>query len=206
MLSMSSIAKEEKNKLFTDSAFVILLELVVPIDDVDPIYVCYNNEDINWNGHVWQGFPFEVGEVTEDSSGAVPSFDINIDNSSQALTYYVEQSKGARNGEVIIRVVNTKALDLPSCELEEHYSVNDCNMNDNKVIVNVGTSYAPGTRRPIDKYLKNNCRFKTFKGPECACTNNNFTTCNRTLTACRERGNSKRFGGFSGIDQGGIYV
>lgn len=206
MLSLSSIAKEEKNKLYTDSAFIILLELKVPIDGINPIRVCYNTEDITWNGYTWQAFPFEIGEVTEDDSGSTPSFDLNIDNSSQALTYYVEESNGARNAELIIRVVNTKALSLSTCELEEHYQVSNCRMNNQYVILTVGTSYAPGSRRPIDKYLKNNCRFKTFKGVECGCMNTSFTTCNRTLTACRERGNSTRFGGFPGIDQGGVYV
>lgn len=206
MLSLSAVAKAEKNKMNTDGAFILLLELIVPIEGVDPIRVCYNTEDITWAGYIWQAFPLQIGDITEDKSGAVPAFDIKIDNVSQALTYYVEESQGAHNGEVIIRVVNTKALDSATPELEEHYQVTHVIVNQQWVTMTVGTSYSPHSRRPINRYMKNNCRYRTFKGPECGCTNAAYTTCDRTLTACKIRGNSKRFGGFPGIDQGGIYT
>lgn len=204
MLALSAVAKSEKNKMNTDSAMIILLELDVPIDGVDPIRVCYNNEDVTWNGHLWQAFPLQIGEVKEDKSGSIPSFEIKIDNTSQALTYYIEQSNGANNADLYLRIVNTKALDTTTPELEERYQVTQLTVTEQWVTLTVGPSYSPHTRRPLNRYLKNGCRFK-YKGLQCGCTSS-LTTCNHTLTDCRARGNGPRFGGFPGIDQGGIYV
>lgn len=206
MLSLSAITKAEKNKMDTDSVFILLLELNIPMADVDPIRVCHNTEDIEWNGHIWQAFPFEIGKVSEDKSGSIPSFEIRIDNTSQALTYYVEASNGANNGEVVFYIVNTKCLQSTSAEVEEHYRITKLTVNEQWVTATVGTSYNPHSRRPEGKYTKNSCRHKEFGGPQCGYKGTEYTSCNRTLSDCRERGCSSRFGGFPGVDQGGIYV
>lgn len=206
MLSLSAVAKAEKNNLNSDGVFVILMELNLPMKDVDPIRVCRNTEDIEWNGHTWQAFPFELGKVSEDKSGSIPSFEIRIDNTSQALTYYVEASNGANNGEVVFYIVNTKALTVTTAEVEEHYRITKLTVTEQWVTATVGTSYNPHSRRPEGKYVKNSCRYKEFAGPECGYKGAAYTSCNRTLSDCRARGCSKRFGGFPGVDQGGIYV
>lgn len=206
MLSLSAIAKAEKNKMDTDSVFILLLELNIPMADVDPIRVCHNTEDVEWNGHVWQAFPFEIGKVSEDKSGSIPSFEIRIDNTSQALTYYVEASNGANNGEVVFYIVNTKGLQSKSAEVEEHYRITKLTVNEQWVTATVGTSYNPHSRRPEGKYTKNSCRYKEFGGSQCGYKGTDYTSCNRTLSDCRKRGCSSRFGGFPGVDQGGIYV
>lgn len=206
MLSLSAVAKAEKNNLNSDGVFVILMELNLPMKDVDPIRVCRNTEDIEWNGHTWQAFPFELGKVSEDKSGSIPSFEIRIDNTSQALTYYVEASNGANNGEVVFYIVNTKALTVTTAEVEEHYRITKLTVTEHWVTATVGTSYNPHSRRPEGKYVKNSCRYKEFAGPECGYKGTAYTSCNRTLSDCRARGCSKRFGGFPGVDQGGIYV
>lgn len=206
MLSLSAVAKAEKNNLNSDGVFVILMELNLPMKDVDHIRVCRNTEDIEWNGHTWQAFPFELGKVSEDKSGSIPSFEIRIDNTSQALTYYVEASNGANNGEVVFYIVNTKALTVTTAEVEEHYRITKLTVTEQWVTATVGTSYNPHSRRPEGKYVKNSCRYKEFAGPECGYKGTAYTSCNRTLSDCRARGCSKRFGGFPGVDQGGIYV
>lgn len=206
MLSLSAVAKAEKNNLNSDGVFVILMELNLPMKDVDPIRVCRNTEDIEWNGHTWQAFPFELDKVSEDKSGSIPSFEIRIDNTSQALTYYVEASNGANNGEVVFYIVNTKALTVTTAEVEEHYRITKLTVTEQWVTATIGTSYNPHSRRPEGKYVKNSCRYKEFAGPECGYKGTAYTSCNRTLSDCRARGCSKRFGGFPGVDQGGIYV
>lgn len=204
MLSLSSIAISEKNKMNTDSVFILLLELQIPMDGVEPIRVCYNTEDITWNGYTWIAFPMEIAPCEEDSTGSYPSFDIKLDNTGRALTYYVEQSKGANKATVILRVVNNKNIASATPELEEKYEVTSCTVDQNFVTLTVGPSYSPDSRRPIYRYLKNGCRF-VYKDARCGSTST-LTSCPHTLAACRLRNNSERFGGFPGIDQGGIYI
>ena len=190
----------------TNGVFILLLELDVHMQGVEPIRVCYNTEDVTWNGHLWQAFPLEIGEISEDKSGGTPSFEIKVDNTSRALTYYIEQSNGANNADVIIRVVNTKNMQSAEPELEEHYRTAKLSVNENWVVMTVSTEYNPNSRRPLDRYTKNNCRYREFGGPQCGYSGSQYKTCNRTLSDCRKRGCSKRFGGFPGVDQGGIYV
>ena len=57
MLSLSAIAKAEKNKMDTDSVFILLLELNIPMADVDPIRVCHNTEDVEWKWAYLAGVP-----------------------------------------------------------------------------------------------------------------------------------------------------
>lgn len=204
MLALSAIAKEEKNKINSDSVFLLLLELIMPIEGVDPIRIVYNNEDINWNNQVWQAFPLQIDECEEDTTGSYPSFQIKIDNTSKALTYYIESSNGVNGGKVILRVVNSKNLASTTPELEEHYEIQKLDVTEQWITATVGTSYSPNSRRPLGRYLKNGCRFK-YKDSRCQCTSS-LTDCNHSLSDCRKRGNSTRYGGFPGIDMGGVYL
>lgn len=201
MLTLSAVAKREKNELYTDSAFIILLDILLG-DEVARI--CYNTEDITWNGNVYQAFPFDIGDISENSDGSDPNVQLRVDNTSQALQYIVEENQGANGTEVIIRVVNTEALDNTESELEEHFVVTKTSVDKQYITFTLGTEYSSRTRRPLYRYMKNSCPFK-YKGIRCGATSA-LTYCNHTLTDCRLRNNSERFGGFQGIDQRGVYV
>lgn len=200
MLSLSAIAKREKNKLSTNSAFVILLD----IELIETIRICYNTEDVVWNGNVYQAFPFTLGEVSENTDNSDPNVELKVSNVTQALEPYIETSGGAIGTRVILRVVNTEALDNTEAELEEFFSVTKTSVNAEEITFSLGNEYSSRTTRPLNRYMKNNCPFK-YKGVRCGCTSS-FARCGHTLADCRARNNSKRFGGYQGIDQKGVYV
>lgn len=202
MLSLSAIAKQEKNKLSTGSVFIVLLD--IDLKDGDVIRVCYNTEDVTWNGNLYQAFPFELGEVSETTDGSDPSVELKVDNTSRALSYYIESSGGAVNMPVVLRVVNTENLNSTEAELEESFVVQKTSVAEDYVTFTLGAEYSSRTRRPLNRYMKNNCPFK-YKGLRCG-YNGGIPTCYHTLVDCREHGNSKRFGGFPGIDQKGVYI
>lgn len=199
MLSISAVSKAEKNKLSTDSAMLVLLEIKLR----NTVYICYNNEDITWKGQLYQAFPFKIGDTSEDSDGSDPNVQLQVSNVSQGLQWYVEDSGGGVGTEVILRVVNSKNLN-GNADLEEYYTVLDCKVDEQWVTFTLGNDYSARTRRPLDRYMKNNCRFK-YKGLRCG-YNGSKATCDHTLTDCRAHSNSKRFGGFVGIDQLGVYA
>lgn len=202
MLSLSAVAKQEKNKLSTGSVFIVLLD--IDLKDGDVIRVCYNTEDVTWNGNLYQAFPFELGEVSEATDGSDPSVELKVDNTSRALSYYIESSGGAVNMPVVLRVVNTENLNSVEAELEESFVVQKTSVAEDFVTFTLGAEYSSRTRRPLNRYMKNNCPFK-YKGVRCG-YNGNIPTCYHTLVDCREHDNSKRFGGFPGIDQKGVYI
>ena len=199
MLSISAISKQEKNKLSTDSCFLILLEIRLE----NTVFICYNNEDITWRGQLYQAFPFEIGETSEESDGSDPNVSLKVSNVAQGFQWFVEDSGGGVGTEVILRVVNSKNLN-GAADLEETYTVLACKVDEQWIEFTLGNDYSARTRRPLDRYMKNNCRF-AYKGIRCG-YNGNKTTCDHTLADCREHSNSKRFGGFPGIDQKGVYT
>lgn len=201
MISISDIAKREKNKLSTGSAFIILLDIKL---GTDTARICYNTEDITWNGNLYQAFPFSLGEVSESTDGSEPHVELQVDNTSQTLQYAVEESDGAGGTEVVLRVVNTEALDNLVPEIEEKFVVTKTDVNRDYISFNLGAEYSSRTRRPLMRFMKNSCPFQ-YKSLRCGAVSQ-LTGCNHTLTDCRLRNNSERFGGFQGIDQKGVYV
>lgn len=203
MLTLSDVAKLEKNKLNSDGAWILLLEVqVAGLPDI--IRVCRNNDDVTWNGFGWVAFPFELGDISEDTKGTIPSVELKVSNVTKALQYYLEQANGGVQSKVILRVVHSKHLDLTSPELEEVFSVTKVSADAMWVTFTLGMNYPNGARRPLRRYLKNFCPFK-YKQIECG-SNSSYQSCDKTLTACRERGNSTRFGGEEGIPSGGMYI
>lgn len=198
MLSISAISKAEKNKLSTDSCFLILLEIRLR----RTIYICYNNENITWKGHEYTAFPFEIGEVTEDDTQD-PNVSLKVSNVARGLQWYVEDSGGGVGTEVILRVVNSLNLN-GDADLEEYFVVTACKIDEQWIEFTLGNGYSAKTRRPLDRYMKNNCPFQ-FKGLRCG-YKGVLTECQHTLADCRAHSNSKRFGGYPGIDQKGVYA
>ncbi len=198
MISISAISKAEKSKLSTDSCFLVLLEIRLK----NTVYICYNNEDVTWKGQLYQAFPFEIGETSEESDGSDPNVSLKVSNVSQGLQWYVEDSGGGVGTQVILRVVNSKNMN-GNADLEEQYTVLSCKVDEEWVEFTLGSDYSARTRRPLDRYMKNHCPF-AYKGLRCGYSGS-LTSCLHTLQACRNHKNSTRFGGFPGIDQKGVY-
>lgn len=201
MLAISSVAAQEKNKLSTDSVFLILLDIELKDDTAR---ICYNTDDVTWNGNLYQAFPFEIGEVTEDIDGSDPNVELKVSNVARALQYAVEETNGATGYAVTLRVVNSENLASADAELEEYFVIQKTVVTEEYITFTLGTEYSSRTRRPLNRYMKNNCPFK-YKGIRCGYAGN-IANCVHTLTDCRNHNNSKRFGGFVGIDQKGVYA
>lgn len=205
MRDLSVIAKLEKNKISSTGAWLILLEIQF---QGATIRVVNNNEDIEWpagSGTRWVAFPFELGEVSENSKGELPSLQLKVSNVTRIIQQYLEQYAGGTDATVILRVVMSEHLDLTTPELTEVFSVKSTSTDAMWAYFNLGPDYALTQRFPPDRYMRNFCPFK-FKGIKCGYSGP-LTTCNKTLKDCRERNNSKRFGGFPGIPgAGGLYV
>lgn len=201
MLALSAVAIQEKNKLSTDSAFLILLDIDLKGTIVR---ICYNNDDIYWNGELYQAFPFEIGDVREDTDGSDVAVELKISNVSRVLQFAVEEANGGNGLSVVLRVVNSLNLQSDKAEIEEYFVIEQTSVTEEYITFTLGTEYSSRTRRPLNRYMKNNCPFK-YKGIRCG-YNGDMYNCSHTLTDCRAHNNSERFGGFAGIDQKGVYV
>ena len=192
------------NEINSDTAWIALLEVVFDETEDDRIRVCRNNENIVWGGKTWVAFPFSLGETKYDDKGTLSNLTIDVDNTGRELDYYLNKYAGGSGCRVILRVVRSDDLSCVTADVEEYFSVKATTVTEAKVSFTLGNAYPAKSRRPYRRYMKNNCPFK-YKGVMCGATSE-LASCNHTLSDCRVRKNSTRFGGFPGIPQGGLYV
>lgn len=203
MIPLSTVAILEKNKLSSDGAWLVLLE--VQLTTGVTLRSVRNNEDIIWNSQTWVAFPFQLDEIGESSKGELPQAAVRISNVTRSVQQYIEAGNGGVGSTVIVRVVHSKHLNLTNPEIELSFAVTGTTSDANWVTFTLGMEYPSMLRYPQKRVLKDWCHYKEYKGIECGATSA-LPTCNRTLKECRERGNSTRFGGFPAIPGGGIYA
>lgn len=203
MLTLSSAAILEKNKLDSTGAFLVLLE--IDFEGESPIRLVHNTEDITWNSYTWYAFPFDIEDIVEDARGQLPNVTIRVGNATRVLQTYLDDSLGGLGAQVTIRVVHSDHLTLTTPEFEETFEVIGCSVDAHWVKFTLGAENPMLQRCPKQRFLKDHCRYKEFKGTLCGYSGGE-TDCNRTFERCVALGNEARFGGFPGIPTGGVYA
>ena len=98
-------------------------------------------------------------------------------------------------------ILNTN--DLSQSVLTEYFELVDFKANNKLSTFTLGTTSLFNKQYPPRKMYANFCSFK-FKDTRCGYVGA-ITTCNKTLSDCRARNNSPRFGGFVGLG-GGVRI
>lgn len=206
MENISQVAKEEKNKLNTDSVFLIALEITIP-DVVDPIKIVNNNEDIVWNGVTYQAFPFEIEEFSDNTAGEITEFQIKVGNANNIIGSYLRvydayvKNNGFEPIQVSMSVINTNNLSSATPEIQHLTTLIKPSISYEQVTFTLGGVNAYN-KTVHKKMYRNNCRFK-FKSTQCGYSGS-ATTCNKTYSRCKELSNQTRFGGFPLIGNKGV--
>ncbi len=219
-LPLSSLAIEEKNKLNTDSVFLVCLRIIIPgVEEI--IRIVSNSENIIWQhpedsaAETWVAFPFQINEISEGSSGEVPCVTIQVSNISRVMDQYLQfydayiKANGYSPSTVSICVVNTRVIaTYPAAEPEVEHTFElqqpKCDAQWATFVLSAGNPYM--RRFPQNRILRNHCRYK-FKGDDGRCGYTGAeTTCDHTLIQCRARNNSIRFGNAPGVGLGGFDI
>lgn len=206
MENLSNIAKAEKNKLNSDSVFLIALDIDIP-DVSETIRLVNNNEDVVWNGVTYQAFPFQLDEMSEATNGEVSEFTLNVSNVNNIIGTYVRQydayvkNNGFEPIDVTLSVINTNNLASSDAEIQHKATLISPTINSQQVSFTLGGVNA--YNKVVHKrMLRNGCRFR-FKSVQCGYTGS-ATECNKTYSRCQELSNQARFGGFPLIGNKGI--
>ena len=202
MLTLSQAATLEKNKIESGAAWLILLEVHVSPSII--LRLVRNTEDIVWNSQTWTAFPFEFDPPKQTSAGELPNFQLRVSNITRTVEGYLEQAGGGVGATVRVMVVLSSNLTNPNPELDEEFSVQSTSYDTQWVTFTLSGAVDLFRRVPLRRFLKNFCPYK-YKGPECK-AQSNYQSCDKSLGACRLRGNEVRFGGEPAIPQGGIYA
>lgn len=211
MLSLSSAAIAEKNKLSSSGAWLILLDITLANDS--HVLLARNNEDIEWptgSGDTYQKFPFDLDDMKEDKAGEHIVLNVRVSNVTRSLMPYLEADKGLVGRSVRLCIVHSDHLDLETSEVDEYFKITKTIVDVMTVTFEFSAENLFNIQFPTDRFLKNWCRFR-FNYPEgtdvrCGYSEGVYLECNKTLAACRQRNNSSRFGGFPGIPGGGVYT
>lgn len=163
----------------------------------------------------WYPFNFTFTPIGQDQEGDLPQIDLSVDNTTRLLMRYLHNGRGLEGNYVKLFLVPAAALDLvyPNHEAQQwDLTVAGALASDEAVTFRLERANFFTRMSPQDRYVAGRCRFE-FGGEECGYVINAvaaFTTCPKTVAACRERGadhrarglpvlHPQRFGGFPGI-------
>lgn len=198
-MNLSTAAIIEKNKVSTDGVYLLLL--TIQYKQEEPIRLVLNNEKITFKGREYYPYYFSLSEVKRTST-ELPSCTLTVSNVTGTISRILETYDGASGGKVTVAVINTNISD--EILQEEHFVIAGATTKKDYVSIKLGCGASLDRRYPNVRIMKDWCPFK-FKGVRCG-YKGPLTTCNKTLTDCRERGNNTRFGGEPTIPQGGLYA
>lgn len=181
----------------------ILVCLKIELAGQDPVYLVRNNANVTFNGTEYIAFNFDFSELTS-GKGEVPSFTLNLDNISRAVTnmmiqydIYLKQN-GIDGNKVYATIFCINTIDGSLASEEWKFELTSWDITTSTASFKLGAS-SPFTKEyPPRKMYANFCGFK-FKSARCGYTGTE-TTCDKTLTRCRQLNNSVRFGGFKGMN------
>lgn len=185
----------EKNKLTTTGVWLILLDITLTSGLV--LNIVRNNENVTWNGTEYSAFPFEIDAVSDSSKGELPTLQLSLSNVTRIIQAYLEELDGAVGSIVTMHVVNSSHLTEDSSTLDMSFVVLSVNTTAMKAVFTLGSPSPLRRRFPLTRYLANHCNWQ-FKSAECSYSGD-ATVCNRTYDFCYTLGNTRRFGGFPGI-------
>ena len=158
-LDISSDAIIEKNKLTSDNAELLLIE--INYEDEETIRICLNNDTVPWDGETWYPAIFSLQGMTETKDAEIPNITLNFVDIGNIFIPIIEEYAGCSGAEIIIRIVHSKYLSNTTPHLQETMEIISSSVDSKALVtINLGAENLANLRIPKQRYLKNNCRFK----------------------------------------------
>ena len=208
-MPLNTTTKTEKNKLNSNSVWLTMLEITIP-SVPETLRIVNNNEDVAWNSKTWLKFPFELDDISQSSNAEISQSQIKVGNVKNIIGQYIRQYdafvkvNGFTAITVVLYIVNSKDLANPTAVYSTNLILTTSSLNHLEVSFTVSARDLYRARTPQTRMFPNSCRFK-FKSTLCGYTGAE-TSCNKTLSRCRQLLNSKRYGGFPSIGNQGVSV
>lgn len=206
---LSNTTKIEKNKLNSNSVWFVMLEIKIPSVS-ETLRIVNNNEDVTWKGFTWLKFPFELDEISQSANAETSQFQIKVGNVKNIIGQYIRQydayvkTNGFEAITVVLYIVNSKDLANTTPVYTTNLILTTSSLNHIEVSFTVSARDLFRARTPQTRMFPNSCRFK-FKSTICGYTGS-IASCDKSLSRCRQLGNSKRYGGFPAIGNQGVSI
>lgn len=202
-MTLSSELIQEKNRLYSSSALVMLLQ-VEHAALSEPLRLARNIEDVEWGGFTWQRFAWDIGVLTKDDE--LPSLTIQVQNVDRMVQYECERAGGLVGAAVNVHLVSSDHLASGESLFSMRFDVTKTDADADWVTFTLGTENPYGLRYPAHVFTADLCRYRLttgFKGEECQYAGA-VESCGFTWEDCIARGNVLHFGGQPGL-KGAIF-
>ena len=187
----SLVATLQKNKLASDDAFLIFVEVSCPSLQ-EPIHLVRNTEPVIWRGVEWTQFPIEIDSSSEDGK-TIPSLNIKISNCGGIVQQYIQQYNGLADSEIKIYVALASNLSSPAAEFELDFLITSTKYDEQWIVFTLGPSSELVNRFPTNKYIADFCPFVCG---DIKCGYTGTDKCVNNLKSCLIK---IRFGGEEGM-------
>lgn len=206
MKTLSTALINEKNKLHSGNAWIVLLEITLTDAGSTVIRLANNTEDVLYGGETYTRFSFDLGVVESDVTGAIPAVKLKVANVSRLLTQHLNDLDGGMGSTVKVIVINSGHLTESYSWAELEFTVLACESNDKFITWTLGMANPKIQRFPLYRFLAVHCSWASnFKGAECGYVGAE-TTCDGTFNQCVIYNNTGRYGGFLGMQSDGIRI
>lgn len=160
----------EKNKIASNSPFLILVEVVFPaavVPDAPVLRFVNNTEDITFQGHIYKAYRLGIEFPDESSKGELTFATLRLWNTPALLLPYIHATKGGIGATVTMTIVNTAYLSEDYAELSATFDVLQTTLSTSFITVKLGYKNLMLERFPRYRYIAEHCQWG-FKSPECA--------------------------------------
>lgn len=198
MKTLPENLSREAHKLHAGSSWLVLLD--IEVSATQHLRLVNNTEDVVFEGNTYVAFAFEFPGIPEDVRGSVTGIDIRVSNVTKVIQTYLEAYQGGAGFPVTVYLVNSEHLAEDYAELTWKFSIIKTLYDEQWVTFRLGAPNLLRRQFPPDRYIADRCRW-AYGGYECTHAGN---PCNYTLSSCRQRGNSHRWGGFPGLSRIGL--
>ena len=196
-LNLPAVLVIEKNKIASANPWLVTLDIVLSVSGTQ-LYLVHNTEDVVFQGRTYTAFPFQIEIPKIAAKGEIPNWKLRISNITMALQAYLEDEQGCVGSSVVMRFINAGYLSENFVDLETRLEVMASESDAEWITFMLGMPNPMNKRFPQYRYISDHCAWK-FKSAECAYTGS-AVDCKRSLAACRQLSNQKRFGGKIGMD------
>lgn len=193
MRVFSEAAVLEKNRLASDTPFLIFLE--IKNREIGVIRLVRNTENIMWQGSEWQAFPLDIETSGEDGK-TIPALNVKVSNCGGIIQTYLQQYNGLVDSEVCLMVALASNLENPNPEFALDFLIKSASYDESWVTFCLSASAELMNRFPAHRYINNFCPFRCG---DLRCGYIGAGVCVNTLETCLI---PSRFGGEPGIQRG----
>lgn len=182
--------------------------------------VCSNSTPITWPAsnpitQTWSPFAFAISPIETNSEGDLPVLQLQVDNTGRTLMSTLHNGVGLEGNPVTIYLVPRNALSIayPNHEFQQwDFQIGNITADSERVTLRLERINFFAKTAPQDRFIARRCRWQ-FGSEQCGYVINSnaaYTTCEKTVAACKLRGEDHlarglpvvhpaRYGGFPGI-------